>query len=113
MEKKFGRVWQPVGALKIPTFAMEKPLGATATQGRSRQGGPLPRRLPNIAKKVPFQKAEEEEEVARRDMSIDESDFLKKELYINVNKWQNMTQLLLLGKFEYTGGPIFKVVLEC
>ena len=25
----------------------------------------------------------------------------------------NMTQLLLLGKFEYTGGPIFKVVLEC
>ena len=24
-----------------------------------------------------------------------------------------MTQLLLLGKFEYTGGPIFKVVLEC
>ena len=31
MEKKFGRVWQPVGALKIPTFAKEKPLGATAT----------------------------------------------------------------------------------
>ena len=25
----------------------------------------------------------------------------------------DMTQLLLLGKFEYTGGPIFKVVLEC
>ena len=25
----------------------------------------------------------------------------------------NMTQLLLLGKFEYDGGPIFKVVLEC
>ena len=24
-----------------------------------------------------------------------------------------MTQLLLLGKFEYSGGPIFKVVLEC
>ena len=24
-----------------------------------------------------------------------------------------MTQLLLLGKLEYTGGPIFKVVLEC
>ena len=23
------------------------------------------------------------------------------------------SQLLLLGKFEYTGGPIFKVVLEC
>ena len=23
------------------------------------------------------------------------------------------TQLLLLGKFEYTGGPIFEVVLEC
>ena len=64
MEKKFGRVWQPVGALKIPTFAKEKPLGATATQGRSRRGGPLPRRLPNIRKKVPFKKAEEEEEVA-------------------------------------------------
>ena len=27
--------------------------------------------------------------------------------------FQGMTQLLLLGKFEYTGGPIFKVVLEC
>ena len=25
----------------------------------------------------------------------------------------HMTQLLLLGKFEYGGGPIFKVVLEC
>ena len=23
------------------------------------------------------------------------------------------SQLLLLGKFEYVGGPIFKVVLEC
>ena len=77
MERKFGSVWQPVGAHKVPTFAKEKPLGATATQGRSRRGGPLPRRLPNIKKKVPFHKAEEEE-VARRDsdMSIDESDFL-------------------------------------
>ena len=26
---------------------------------------------------------------------------------------QDMSHLLLLGKFEYTGGPIFKVVLEC
>ena len=26
---------------------------------------------------------------------------------------QNMTQLLLLGKFEYGGGRIFKLVLEC
>ena len=25
----------------------------------------------------------------------------------------NRSHLLLLGKFEYTGGPIFKVVLEC
>ena len=25
----------------------------------------------------------------------------------------NMRQLLLLGKVEYGGGPIFKVVLEC
>ena len=24
-----------------------------------------------------------------------------------------MSHLLLLGKFEYGGGPIFKVVLEC
>ena len=31
-----------------------------------------------------------------------------------INKLQlNTTQLLLLGKFEYGGGPIFKVVLEC
>ena len=26
---------------------------------------------------------------------------------------QNMTHSQMLGKFEYTGGPIFKVVLEC
>ena len=26
---------------------------------------------------------------------------------------QYMSQLLLLGKFQYGGGPIFKVVLEC
>ena len=25
----------------------------------------------------------------------------------------HMSHLLLLGKFEYNGGPIFKVVLEC
>ena len=57
------------------TFVKEKPRGAT--QGKSRRGGPLPRRLPNIKKKVQGAE-EEEEEVARRDsdMSIDESDFL-------------------------------------
>ena len=26
---------------------------------------------------------------------------------------KHMSHLLLLGKFEYGGGPIFKVVLEC
>ena len=26
---------------------------------------------------------------------------------------QNMTHSQMLGKFEYTRGPIFKVVLEC
>ena len=36
-----------------------------------------------------------------------------------LSKWKagllllNTSQLLLLGKFEYGGGPIFKVVLEC
>ena len=34
-------------------------------------------------------------------------------LKILAENWANMTQLLLLGKFEYTRGPIFKVVLEC
>ena len=32
---------------------------------------------------------------------------------LSQNLEEYMTQLLLLGKFEYTGGPIFKVVLEC
>ena len=32
---------------------------------------------------------------------------------VSVRKSLLLTQLLLLGKFEYTGGPIFKVVLEC
>ena len=30
-----------------------------------------------------------------------------------LEKSLGMSQLLLLGKFEYGGGPIFKVVLEC
>ena len=34
-------------------------------------------------------------------------------LGVNASDVAYMTQLLLLGKFEYTGGPIFKVVLEC
>ena len=72
MEKKFGHVWQSVGATKVPTFAKEKPLGA---KGKSRRGGLHPRRLP-ITKKVQVL-AEEEEEVARRDMSIDDNDFLQ------------------------------------
>ena len=73
MLKKFGSVWQPVGAHKVPTFSKEKPLGAT--KGKSRRGGLHPRRLP-ITKKVQVL-AEEEEEVARRDMSINDSDFLQ------------------------------------
>ena len=36
MEKKFGHVWQSVGATKVPTFAKEKPLGA---KGKSRRAG--------------------------------------------------------------------------
>ena len=31
----------------------------------------------------------------------------------NWNTFSYMSQLLLLGKFEYGGGLIFKVVLEC
>ena len=68
MEKKFGHVWQPVGATKVPTFAKEKPLGA---KGKSRRGGLLPSRLLNFKKKVQVQQAEEEEEKARRDGDID------------------------------------------
>ena len=33
--------------------------------------------------------------------------------HIEQNNVIHMSQLLLLGKFEYGGGPIFKVVLEC
>ena len=74
MLKKFGSVWQPVGAHKVPTFSKEKPL--SATKGKSRRGGLHPRQLPITKKKVQVL-AEEEEEVARRDMSIDDSDFLQ------------------------------------
>ena len=38
---------------------------------------------------------------------------IKKSEYDSKLTKYNMSQLLLLGKFEYTGGPIFKVVLEC
>ena len=34
-------------------------------------------------------------------------------LYITLFLSLNKSHLLLLGKFEYSGGPIFKVVLEC
>ena len=70
MEKKFGHVWQPVGATKVQSFAKEKPLGA---KGKSRRGGLLPSRLLNFKKKVQVQQAEEkeEEEKARRDGDID------------------------------------------
>ena len=74
MLKKFGSVWQPVGAHKVPTFSKEKPL--SATKGKSRRSGLHPRWLPITKKKVQVL-AEEEEEVARRDMSIDDSDFLQ------------------------------------
>ena len=29
------------------------------------------------------------------------------------NLYRDMTHSQMLGKFKYTGGPIFKVVLEC
>ena len=72
MLMKFGSVWQPVGAHKVPTFSKEKPL--SATKGKSRRGGLHSRRLPITKKKV---QVLAEEEVARRDMSIDDSDFLQ------------------------------------
>ena len=34
-------------------------------------------------------------------------------LEISLHSLQDMSQLLLLGKVEYGGGPIFEVVLEC
>ena len=36
-------------------------------------------------------------------------DMLSENIWFLLSK----SQLLLLGKFEYGGGPIFKVVLEC
>ena len=38
---------------------------------------------------------------------------LYKEKIKTDTKFLRRSQLLLLGKFEYGGGPIFKVVLEC
>ena len=34
-------------------------------------------------------------------------------MQLDVNVIVYMTHSQMLGKFEYTGGPIFKVVLEC
>ena len=39
-------------------------------------------------------------------------DFMETRKYLGQRE-TDMTQLLLLGKVEYGGGPIFKVVLEC
>ena len=36
-----------------------------------------------------------------------------KKLFQSEKATSDMSHLLLLGKFEYGGGPIFKVVLEC
>ena len=38
---------------------------------------------------------------------------INRSIYPENTTWLYMSQLLLLGKFEYGGGPIFKVVLEC
>ena len=37
----------------------------------------------------------------------------KEEVVDRYQKILNTTHSQMLGKFEYTGGPIFKVVLEC
>jgi len=47
------------------------------------------------------------------DLKSENCDKLKTALGHDGGLKAHMTQLLLLGKFEYTGGPIFKVVLEC
>ena len=57
---------------------------------------------------VPDERAQPVSERADRQASL--------HLLQKIDDWSllvYMTQLLLLGKFEYTGGPIFKVVLEC
>ena len=35
------------------------------------------------------------------------------DIFLWMEAKSDMSHLLLLGKFEYGGGPIFKVVLEC
>ena len=42
---------------------------------------------------------------------VDDNDDDKNDVDNNDDDY--MSQFLLLGKFEYGGGPIFKVVLEC
>ena len=68
-QKKFGRVWQPVSALKMPTFLKEKLL---ALQGHVKARWPCSE-LPRVKRVQVHQAAEEEEEAAGHDsdMSVD------------------------------------------
>ena len=69
-QKKFGRVWQPVSALKMPTFLKRS---LSCFKGMSKRGGLVPRQLPRVKRVQVRQAAEEEEEAARHDsdMSVD------------------------------------------
>ena len=46
-------------------------------------------------------------------MNLGETNSAKLVSHVTSLKVRYMSHLLLLGKFEYSGGPIFKVVLEC
>ena len=58
-------------------------------------------------------KCEEYENLVQKQTNRNPIIKIKCQEYENLGTDGGTTQLLLLGKFEYTGGPIFKVVLEC
>ena len=66
-QKKFGRVWQPVSALKMPTFLKRS---LSCFKGMSKRGGLVPRQLPRVKRVQVRQAAEEEEEAARHDSDV-------------------------------------------
>ena len=68
MAKKFGPVWLPTGAKRMPTLAKKKPLSITRGSSRRGRGGALSR-----VSRVPELRVQEdkEEEAAMSDMSID------------------------------------------
>ena len=108
---KIYKIWKYINFLEIIPCVIKACLSNMLSRGRAHPSErPCSRR--DIKRPHYLQKEHNDEVEDKKCFSLPFSS-ISTLVWLNANFLIDTSHLLLLGKFEYTGGPIFKVVLEC